>query len=433
MVLRMADGRPVRPLILLPADPASDKIGGIQTFIRGFVRFAPEDFTTEIVGCSADPGGRPIGRWQDLELGGRTIRFLPVTRAPAPHRRARIPIALRYTIALRLRRRSLDLDGRVLQFHRAGVPLALAGLPAPRIQVVHLNVAEIAAGESRWRHLPWLHHRIEDMSLPAMDRVFVVNRAGVDFYRRRHPTLAARIGFLPTWVDDTVFRPPAEVERSALRREMAAATDIPADARLVLFVGRLEAQKDPTLVVDGAAAAATRDASVHVAFVGDGGLRAEVERRVAASGVADRLHVLGYRPVAEVARLMAAADVLLLASRFEGMPITVLEALASGLPVAATAVGELPTVLTDGETGETIHEHTPTAVADALGRVLAVPRPDWAAGLARAVEPYRARTVLGRFYDAHREVAESHRTGHGGRHRGEPLRSSGVAPRRRRR
>lgn len=407
----MADGPTIRPLILLPADPAGDKIGGIQSFVRSFIRFAPPDFEVELVGCTSDPETRPPGRWQDLPIAGRTIRFLPLVTTRDVHRRGRIPVALRYTIALARAGRLVATDGRVLQFHRAGVPLAVRRAVVPRIQVVHLNVADIdrSGGESRWGRLPGLYHRVEDLTLPSMDRIFVVNRDGLAFYRRRHPELADRLEFLPTWVDDTVFGPVDAAARTAARATALGEIGGATTDRIVLFVGRLEAQKDPDLLIDGAVAAMRADPGLRLVIVGDGGLRAAVERRATDSGLGDRIHLLGFRPADAIATLMHAADALLLPSRFEGMPITVLEALATGLPVVATPVGEVPSLVVDGETGARIEARTAGAVAAALAAVLARPHETWTEATTAAARPYRASTVLGRFYDAHREVAERHR------------------------
>lgn len=405
----MPDDPTIRPLILLPADPAGDKIGGIQSFVRSFIRFAPPDFSIELVGCTSDPAARPAGRWQDLDVAGRTIRFLPLVTTPDVHRRSRIPVALRYTVALARAGRLVPTGGRVLQFHRAGVPLALRRAVAPRIQVVHLNVADIdtGGGESRWRLLPGLYHRVEDLTLGSMDRIFVVNRDGLAFYRRRHPELADRLEFLPTWVDDTVFVPEDAAGRAAARATALGEIGASAGDRIVLFVGRLEAQKDPELLVDGAVTAMRADPGLRLVIVGDGGLRPAVERRAALSGFGDRIHLLGFRPPEAVATLMHAADALLLPSRFEGMPITVLEALATGLPVVATPVGEVPSLVRDGETGARIEARTPAAVAAAIASVLARPRDAWADATRLTVAPHRASVVLGRFYDAHREVGPS--------------------------
>ena len=193
----------IRPLIIVPLDPFSEKIGGIRTFVSDFIRFAPEDFAPEVVGCTGDPVARPVGRWQSLDIDGRPVQFLPVLSTPDVNRRPTIPLSLQFTLAAVLRREAHRFRGRILQFHHPGVPAGFLAVGSPRILVVHLNVADIdsGAGESRWARLPGLLHRFEDVTLPRMDRIFLVNRDGLEFYRKRHPAVADRSAFLPTSVD----------------------------------------------------------------------------------------------------------------------------------------------------------------------------------------------------------------------------------------
>ena len=134
---------------------------------------------------------------------------------------------------------------------------------------------------------------------------------------------------------------------------------------VVLAVGRLRAPKDfPTLV---GAAGRLAPASARVRIVCDGperaALEAEVERR---QGGAD-VELLGERD--DVPRLLAEADVFVLPSRSEGMPLSVLEAMAAGLPVIASAVGGVPELVVDGVTGLLVPPADEAALAAALERV----------------------------------------------------------------
>jgi glycosyltransferase involved in cell wall biosynthesis len=397
----------VRVQILLPSDFASEKIGGIQSFVRDFIKFAPDDFEIEVVGVTADPAERPVGRWRAMSVDGRPIRYFSVAHVANVHRRGRIPLALRYTAGLLRWRRHIPTRGRVLQFHRAGVPLAFIDRRGPAIQVVHLNVADIyaEAGESRWRLVPGLYHRVEDFTIGRMSRIFVVNESGVRFYRQRHPAMAERITFMPTWFDDTLFGVPREAERSSARAEVERTIRlVDENERFILFVGRLERQKDPELLIDAFAAAVAGGLRAHLLIVGDGGMRQVAQSRAAASGQADRIHLLGWRSREDVALLMKGCDGLLLTSRFEGMPITVLEAMATGLPVASTAVGEVPRVIQNGVSGWLAEARTPTAIATALAKVVGSGGGDLRPGASRAAAPYASSTVLGAFYEAHRDV-----------------------------
>lgn len=401
----------VRPLILLPIDPFGDKIGGIKTFVSDVVRYAPDDFAPELIGCSSDLLDRPIGLWQDRTLGGRPIRFLAVEATPDVHRRPRVPLSLKFTLNAMLRPSARHVAGRILQFHHPGVPAGFLTSAPPKILVAHLNVADIdrGKGESRWGRLPGLLHRFEDVTLPRMDRIFVVNREGVEFYRSRHPRIADRVTFLPTSVDQELFAPLAGPERDAARVALLARIGLqPSDsARLALFVGRLERQKDPLLLIDGFARATLDDdlgfPGLRLVVIGEGGLREAAEQRALDRGVAGRVHWLGFQPREDLPWIMNGADLLVLSSAFEGMPITVLEALACGLPVVSTNVGGVGLVVHDRTNGR-LTGHTPEEIAAAIRWVAERPR-DALAGAARdAVTAYQPQRVLAAFFDAHREL-----------------------------
>jgi glycosyltransferase involved in cell wall biosynthesis len=397
----------VRPLVALPIDPFSEKIGGIKSFVLDFVRFAPDDFAVEIIGCSSDTAARPLGQWQELSVDGRTVRYLPVVATPDVHRRPRVPLSLQFTLAAMIRREAHRFHGRVLQFHNPGVPVGFLGVDAPKILVVHLNLADIAQGESRWGRMPRVLHRFEDVTLPRTDLIFVVNRDGVAFYRERHPKVADRVEFLPTSVDQSLFHPFDEAQRADARAALERNLGFePGRDRLVMFVGRLERQKDPLLLIDAFAEAHRRDESLRLIVVGEGGLRDAATERAATAGIAERVSWLGARPRPELPALMNAADVLFLPSAFEGMPITVLEALACGLPVVATAVGEVPLVVHDRRNGRLSADHSADTLAECLAWTLAQPRQPLAVAAVEAVRPYEPGRILEPFYDAHRTLHE---------------------------
>ena len=130
-----------------------------------------------------------------------------------------------------------------------------------------------------------------------------------------------------------IGRSPDTAEREAAR----AALGIPPGAQVVAFLGRLSPEKAPEVLLR-----ATRDTGALVLLAGDGPLRAALEAE--ATGTSTRF--LGFVP--DVQPVLAAADVLALPSWTEGLPMAVLEAMAAGVPVVASAVGSLPQVLGEG-------------------------------------------------------------------------------------
>lgn len=169
-----------------------------------------------------------------------------------------------------------------------------------------------------------------------------------------------RIDVVPNGVDAELFCPG---DRAAARAELGHAGDA---RRWLLYVGRLEPAKGVLDLLEAFSLLARRRSDVRLALVGDGSARAAITRQAGSLG--DRLLVAGPRPHAEVPRWMAACDALVLPSWAEGTPNVVLEALASGRRVVATAVGGTPDLVTGSALGELVPAREVGQLADALGR-----------------------------------------------------------------
>lgn len=132
---------------------------------------------------------------------------------------------------------------------------------------------------------------------------------------------------------------------------------------LVGGVGRLHAQKGFDVLVRAVA----RVSDVHLVLVGDGPERTALEALAADVGVADRVTVTGWVPAAT--DWLPALDVVALPSRFEGLPLVLLEAMMQGRPVVGTTVGSMGDALRDGDTGLVVPVDDEVALAGALARL----------------------------------------------------------------
>lgn len=165
-------------------------------------------------------------------------------------------------------------------------------------------------------------------------------------------------------VDLTRFRPPSRAERAEARRSLG----LPTDATVVAVVSRLDHVKGVDLLMEAWPSVARDVSNARLLVVGDGPLRDSLVSDLYARGAADSVDFLGYR--SDVPRLLHTSDVFVLPSRSEGMPLAALEALASGLPIVAHAVGGVPELVVDGVNGRLVPPH-PKALAEALSGILA--------------------------------------------------------------
>ncbi len=403
-------GAGVRCLIVAPVDLLSQRIGGIQSFVHGFIKFAPEDFGFEVVGVAQRDGRGPV-RWRDVEVAGRPVRFLPIVSGSGGGRhRSPVPLSLRLALAAGLRRREIDTAGRVLQFHRPGTALPFVGVRAPRIQFIHFDPAQVAGagGENRWRRLPTILRAVDRLTLGGTAAVVPVSEASAHAYESDHPRLAGRVLFVPNWWDETVFGGVAAPDRGEARRRLLTGIGAEPDAQVILFVGRLEATKDPALAIEAYLEAAAGRPNRHLVVIGDGSLRRALEEQVSRAPASTQVAFLGVLQRSEVAAWMSAADALVIASRSEAGPTVALEALASGLPVVSTAVGRIRQLVRHAETGWIAPVGDAAELARGLEWAATVPqRPINAAE--EAALPYRARSVLEPLYLLHRRLVVASR------------------------
>jgi glycosyltransferase involved in cell wall biosynthesis len=150
--------------------------------------------------------------------------------------------------------------------------------------------------------------------------------------------------------------------------ETLASLGVSENGRLIVQVAQLVGHKDPLNFVRAMARVVEVVPGAQGLLVGDGPLRSDVEREIHRLGLESSVHLAGYRTDAD--SLLAAADVACLSSREEGMGSVLLDALAFGVPVAATRAGGIPEVIVDEECGLLADKEDPRALGDAIVRLI---------------------------------------------------------------
>ncbi|HEU5101271.1 MAG TPA: glycosyltransferase family 4 protein, partial [Roseiflexaceae bacterium] len=229
-----------------------------------------------------------------------------------------------------------------------------------------------------------------------------------ELLRWRHP--ARKIDLLPSFVDTRRITPATPQQRRAARDRLG----IDGDRPVLATVARLSQNKGHSFMIRALPEVLKVVPDVlylipgegDSAWHGEGGFRGELERLAEQVGVAEHTRFLGYYPDLET--ILQASDLLVSPSLREGMQVSLIEAMAAGLPIVATAVGGTPDAVADGESGVLV----PPSDADALaGRVIELlgdrerMRRMGAAGRRRAEELFDSRVVAAQVLRACEQVA----------------------------
>jgi glycosyltransferase involved in cell wall biosynthesis len=205
-----------------------------------------------------------------------------------------------------------------------------------------------------------LYERLDRWNLRWMDRVVCVSEGQADKVRRAGVP-AERVAVIRNAVRADRFVRPDPGRRLALERMFPRRP-----CRIVGAAGRLSPEKGFGVLVE--AAARIDDPTIGFVLFGDGPQRRATKQRIAALGLTDRFVLAGFR--GDLDQFMPFFDVLALPSFTEGLPNVVLEALAAGVPVVATAVGGTPEVVDDGASGYLVPPGDVSALARRIGDVL---------------------------------------------------------------
>jgi glycosyltransferase involved in cell wall biosynthesis len=263
---------------------------------------------------------------------------------------------------------------------------ALFGLSAPLILHRRVVIPPRRGSFTRWK---W--------NVPGLRRVLCVSQAVAETVRPilRDPS---RLRVVPDGIG--AARAAGVVPDGRLRRSLGLGPVVP----LVGTVGALGADKDPLTFVETAGRLAAGGLDAHFVLIGDGPLRSEVEARGRMLGLAGRLHLIGFRD--DVPFILPELSLLLFTSASEGFGSTLLDAQAWRVPVVATAVGGIPEVVLDGETGLLAPVGDAAALAVAVRRLLgdAALRTRLVEAGARRVGDFTAAKMAERTLEVYREV-----------------------------
>jgi len=322
-----------------------------------------------------------------LERAG--TRFLPLRR------KRKLELAAWARLARFLRGERVD----VLHAHKFGSNVwgTLAGSAA--------RVPVLLAHEHTWSYEGQPLRRFLDRELIARraERFIAVSREDQRRMSAVEHIDPARTLFIPNGIPPS----PAPTGRD-VRAELGIAPGVP----VVGTVGVLRAQKAHHVLLRAASELARRGSPVAVLIAGQGSQQGRIEALARELGIADRVHLLGFRE--DVSDVLGALDVAVSCSDFEGSPLAVLEYMEAARPIVATAVGGVPDLIDNGVHGLLVPPRDSRALADAIASLLADPRRARALGAnarARRRSEFDIVTFVRRIEDLYEELVEQSRGG----------------------
>jgi len=352
--------------------------GGQEVLVARLVeRLDPAQFRSTVIALQG--GGWLAGQLQS--------RGFPVICLNAPEAWSPATIA---RVAETLRREQVD----VVHCHNRKALLygGLATLLAPRSRLVYTK-----HGASHWDG-----GATAQLGRLVMRRARAVIAVSKDIERGVLEGNWAERGRLHTvlnGVDLEQFRPRQDL--NAVRQSIG----IPLSSRVVGTVARLSPEKDQASLLAAFARIAPVNSDARLLLVGDGPLRAALEAQARELRITERTHFLGERK--DVAELLGSMDVFCLPSLTEGTSLTLLEAMATGLPVVATSVGGTPEVVASDASGLLVEPGRPDQLAEALFQVLqseALAQRFGAAGRAIVGARYSMQSMVERYAGIYQQV-----------------------------
>jgi sugar transferase (PEP-CTERM/EpsH1 system associated) len=355
------------------------EVGGLERVVINLMRnLDPERYRSSTYSLRA--GGNLAG---ELEAAGIPVYSLG--------KRDGVDVPVFFRAAKLFRRENID----IVHCHNYGALLygsiggKLAGASGT-VYTAHGTYSAKKLGQSRFgRYLPV--NRIIAVSEDARKSILADGRI-----RPRD------VETLPNGIDTGKF--DLDVDVSEIKRELG----LPDGARVLGIVARLSWEKDHKTLFDAMLRLKNKGLGAVLVVVGGGPLAKNLEKYVEDAGLADTVLFLGER--SDVPRLLQVFDVFVLSSTMEGLSLTLLEAMAAGLPIVATDVGGNSEVVLDGDTGILIEPQNAAAMAAAMEMLLAddsLARKMGSRGRERVIELFSLEAMVKRYETIYEELLDA--------------------------
>jgi glycosyltransferase involved in cell wall biosynthesis len=314
----------VRIALVAAVNPEHPAASGVQSYVMTLGRKLAElDQEVEILGLGSKPS----------VIDG--VSFVPVA--------GKVRSAFEFVLALWRHLKRWHDSASIVHAHRPDdlIPFHLLQPRTTKVITLH-GVHSVHVKARRGQAAAVVYRMGEEFSLARTRSIICVSPDTRNYFSARYPRLTPRLRIIPAGIDLDCFCPR---DRSLARARLG----ISGDEKIAIYVGRFEPEKDPQSIMDAFSPLREKHPNARLLMVGDGRLDSQLRHRAKSSP--ESIRILKPMPQDELAWILAASDLLVLASKHEGLPTIALEALACGIPVVGPPVGVLPDVVKPGVSG----------------------------------------------------------------------------------
>lgn len=328
-------------------------VGGVESHLLGLLRHIPGDrYRFVLISQASDHFSAKVAA-----LGGKVIQYAGWNGLN--------PLSI-LALAGILRKEKIDLVHAHSPVAALSGRLAAGWLGIPAVVTVHLPVTLYHGQLQTWRARfgRWLYTGIDRILNGSTACLIYVSQRVRDRCVAEGLSPASNSMVIPVGIPLAEFKP--RPDQAALRAQLRAPAG-PGPA-VITFVGRLNEQKGVDVLLEAAQQMTNQQVHFQLWLVGDGPLRPSLEKQVRDLRLENRVCFWGWQE--NVAQYLQASDLFVLPSRYEAMPISLLEALACGLPAVVTKVGENEAIVQAEANGLVVTPENAAELAGALARLV---------------------------------------------------------------
>jgi len=261
-------------------------------------------------------------------------------------RLVRIPYVQTLSLIGPMTRQAMELHRRrpFDMIHAHAFPSLVVGARLQRATQVPLLITVHGVDLAYFPGSPVTNAVVKWLTRPALPRARLVQAVCHSLAERARRLGAREVVVVPNGVDTAMFKPG---DRAALRQQLACEPD----DKLIVCAARLSAEKCHEILLHSVAELRRRGLPVRLLLIGAGPMKDALQRKARELELAAHVQFVGYLPQDKLAQYLAASDVFALPSLAEGLPVSILEAMACGTAVVATHVDGTPDIITDGQNG----------------------------------------------------------------------------------